>query len=200
MYGDTILADRCTMMGNIGYRMTPWLMKEMLREKLWDSKVEFRHAGENKVRFNRFKDLRQEDVEWALNLFNNRVDYIVDAIAKKRGTKLTNEGRDLLASGETILGAEAHRLGIVDLLQTPDVYFHDKMPGQHIAFARGSWKQKLGLASTLFSADFSVSQDQPAASLVDQLSASEQEVALLVEEAMMDVLCRQNVRLQQPLI
>jgi ClpP class serine protease len=50
MHGDTVLADKATFVGNIGFRMTPWMLKNFAESN--QIHVKYVHHGENKVRFN----------------------------------------------------------------------------------------------------------------------------------------------------
>ena len=52
MHGDTVLADKATFLGNIGFRMTPWMLKKFAESN--EINVKYVHHGENKVRFNKF--------------------------------------------------------------------------------------------------------------------------------------------------
>jgi hypothetical protein len=51
MYGDVHLANECSFVGNVGFRVTPWMLKHFLAE--FDIKAKYVHRGENKVRLNR---------------------------------------------------------------------------------------------------------------------------------------------------
>ena len=68
MHGDVVLSDKATFVGNIGFRMTPWMLKNFVEK--WEIKVKYVHHGENKVRFNRFQELKDRDVEWILKILN----------------------------------------------------------------------------------------------------------------------------------
>ena len=52
MHGDTVLADKATFVGGIGFRMTPWMLKDFAKK--YEINVKYVHHGENKVRFNKF--------------------------------------------------------------------------------------------------------------------------------------------------
>ena len=57
MYGDTKLVHKTAMIGRIGY-----LRKHMQMQKFaadYDVQIELIHKGENKVRFNPFKETKQ---------------------------------------------------------------------------------------------------------------------------------------------
>ena len=68
MHGHTILSDTSTFLGNIGFRYTPWMLKDFIEKN--ELQVKYVHKGDNKVRFNKFKELRNEDVEWILDILN----------------------------------------------------------------------------------------------------------------------------------
>jgi hypothetical protein len=56
MHGQVILSDTSTLLGNIGYRYTPWMLKDFIEK--YDMNIKYVHKGENKIRFNKFKELR----------------------------------------------------------------------------------------------------------------------------------------------
>jgi ClpP class serine protease len=68
MHGDYVFADKASFLGNVGFRMTPWMLKNFAESN--QVSVKYVHHGENKVRFNRFQELKQKDVEWVLNILN----------------------------------------------------------------------------------------------------------------------------------
>lgn len=72
MQGHTVLTDTSSMIGNLGFRMTPWRLKNFTDH--WEFQVKYVHHGDNKVRFNRFKELRDEDVQWIMNIWHKLLD------------------------------------------------------------------------------------------------------------------------------
>ena len=66
-YGDHVLANEVTLLGNIGTRMTPRYLKDFIED--WHLRFKFVHHGENKVRFNMLEPIKQVDIDWAKNLF-----------------------------------------------------------------------------------------------------------------------------------
>jgi ClpP class serine protease len=69
-YGDHMLANPMSNLGNIGTVATPTILKHHMH-KLWLLEVKMVHQGENKVRFNRFADsFKQDDIDWALRFMN----------------------------------------------------------------------------------------------------------------------------------
>lgn len=52
MQGHTVLADKATFVGNIGFRATPWMLKDFVKKN--EINIKYVHHGENKVRFNKF--------------------------------------------------------------------------------------------------------------------------------------------------
>jgi ClpP class serine protease len=60
MYGDKVLANSSSFVGNIGFYTTPWMMKEFLN--YWEVEGKYIHKGKNKVRFNRLEEFKEEDV------------------------------------------------------------------------------------------------------------------------------------------
>jgi len=138
MHGDTILADKCTMLGNLGYRITPYRLKQFCEH--WQFEIRYVHHGENKVRLNRFKDLRDEDVQWILNIFNKQLASIVSFAQERRGDKLTEAGLQKLKDGENFLGAEAEEHGLIDRATAPDVYLREILPDNEIGIVKPTWK------------------------------------------------------------
>ena len=51
MHGQVHLANECSFVGNIGYRITPLMLKHFLGANQIDAK--YAHKGEHKVRLNR---------------------------------------------------------------------------------------------------------------------------------------------------
>jgi ClpP class serine protease len=86
MHGDVHLANPCSMLGNIGLRITPLMMKHFVED--YDVKIRYIHKGENKVRLNRFEEFKATDKEWILNIMQKRVDVVVNhamaAIEKRK--------------------------------------------------------------------------------------------------------------------
>lgn len=87
MYGDHILANEVSMLGNIGGRTTPYYMKDFIQD--WHVKAKFVHHGENKVRFNPLNQtIRQEDVDWFMNLQSVRMNFVIDNLLERRKEKV----------------------------------------------------------------------------------------------------------------
>ena len=117
-------------MGNIGYSVTPNYLKDFVNS--WHIDAEYVTKGENKVRFNPFKEKREADREWVLNLFNHDVDYIVDRIVQTRKEKLSDleTVQNTLKQGELITGKEAAEMGLVDEATTPHEFFAKLFEGK----------------------------------------------------------------------
>lgn len=107
MYGDHILAAEVSMLGNIGQRVTPLYMKDLVED--WHLKFKYVHHGENKVRFNSFEPLKQADIDWIQALFKKRMDYVIDHIMRQRGSKISDpdKTRQYLAEGHHFYGPKA---------------------------------------------------------------------------------------------
>ena len=84
-YGDTVLANPCSFIGNVGFQMSPYMLRNFADR--WNFQVKLVTKGQNKARFNRFEEHRQEDVEWALKLMRERVKAINSHLLAKRGEK-----------------------------------------------------------------------------------------------------------------
>ena len=52
MYGDVILCNPCSMIGNVGFNASPSMLKHFAED--WNFEVKFVTKGENKMRLNRF--------------------------------------------------------------------------------------------------------------------------------------------------
>ena len=76
MYGDVVLANPFSQIGNIGFRMTPWMLKAFMRDSV---RVQIKVAtkGDNKHRLNRFEEHKPEDIEWAQALIGKMKDGLV---------------------------------------------------------------------------------------------------------------------------
>ena len=82
-YGDHVLANEVSMLGNIGGRQTPYYLKEFIED--WHVKARYVHHGENKVRFNPLNPtLRQEDIDWLMNLYSIRMNFVIDHVMERR--------------------------------------------------------------------------------------------------------------------
>ena len=88
MYGDHILANEVSLLGNIGNRVTPKYLKDFVES--WHVKLRYVHHGENKVRFNSFEPLKQKDVDWLLNMYRVRSKYVIDFIMEQRKDKVVD--------------------------------------------------------------------------------------------------------------
>lgn len=79
LYGDVHLANPCSFVGNVGFRMTPLMIRDFLDN--YQIKASYVTKGENKVRLNRLKDFTEADKQWVLGLLNQRVNSICDFAA-----------------------------------------------------------------------------------------------------------------------
>ena len=163
MYGDHILANEVSMLGNIGGRTTPYYMKDFIQD--WHVKAKFVHHGENKVRFNPLNEtIRQEDVDWFMNLQSIRMNFVIDNLLERRKEKVgqnAEELRQYLIDGHHCYGPKALELGLIDKVTTPDQFFQEHFKGE--AYTIG--EQKLSLMAKLglnkaFSSSNSMSVDQ----------------------------------------
>ena len=149
MHGDTVLANEVSLLGNIGTRITPSYTKDFIED--WHLSMRYVHHGENKVRFNQFEPIKQDDIAWAQNLFQTRIKFIVDSIIEQRKDKIENEEqlREYLSSGQHFYGPKAAELGLIDRVTTPDAYFQEYFKGElyTIGQPKQSFLQKLGLGS-----------------------------------------------------
>ena len=109
------------------------------------------HKGENKIRFDPFKETKQQDIEWFHDIFKRKVDMVCEHAFKVEGNRVffdaaTDIGiktdanpkgffankhanmaelRCKLEAGESFFGLEAAEEGLVDAATTPDQYFQD---------------------------------------------------------------------------
>ena len=69
--------------------------------------------------------MKQADVEWAQNLFQTRIKFMVDSIIELRKDKITDSEslREYLSSGNHFYGPKALELGLIDGVTTPDAFF-----------------------------------------------------------------------------
>ncbi len=71
------------------------------------------------MRLNRFEDHKVEDIEWALNLLNQRVEVITSNVLRVRGDK----SKLMLDACGFCFGREAVELNLVDsVVNSPEVY------------------------------------------------------------------------------
>ena len=71
---------------------------------------------------NRFEDFKPEDIEWILQVMNNKTDHIKDKITDTRGDKCV----DIINSGGFCFGKKALELGLVDsVVDSPEVYIQE---------------------------------------------------------------------------
>ena len=108
MYGDVHLANECSFVGNVGFRVTPWMLKHFLAD--YDIKVKYVHKGENKVRLNRLEEFTWKDKDWMLAILQHRVNAIAAFAALRRSDKPNVSDPEkfklLLAEGRYYLGQE----------------------------------------------------------------------------------------------
>jgi len=52
MYGNTVLSNEASFLGNVGFSASPWNLKEF--SEYYNFKMEYLTKGKNKIRFNRF--------------------------------------------------------------------------------------------------------------------------------------------------
>ena len=109
--------------------------------------------------------MKETDVEWILKILHQRKDAILDFAFERRGDKLNDEAKELLSSGESLVGKDAVKLGIIDHAMNPDVYFLENLPKHDIGLVKPSLKQKIGLASTEFNLE-----EQDMMDYIEQLS------------------------------
>ena len=74
MYGDHIICNPSSMLGNLGFTTNVSHFKELA--EAWNVQVKFITKGANKMRLNRFEPVKQEDIAWMLDLLNTRVKVI----------------------------------------------------------------------------------------------------------------------------
>ena len=138
-YGDHMLCNPVSMMGNLGFTMSPLNLRRVCED--WEVHVKFITKGENKARLNRFEPVREADVEWALNLMRKRVGVIQERVNERRGKEL-----DL---SKIIFGHEPAALDLVDqVVESPEVYLTEKYGKDvQIRMPKADWKQKLGIGA-----------------------------------------------------
>ena len=56
MFGDHVLANEVSLLGNVGSRFTPWFWGDFIKD--WHMRVKYVHHGKNKVRFNSMEPLK----------------------------------------------------------------------------------------------------------------------------------------------
>ena len=61
-YADEAYVSNSTLLGNVGYFSSMWMYKETLKELKID--VSIRTKGEHKMRLERTKPFKQEDIDW----------------------------------------------------------------------------------------------------------------------------------------
>ena len=145
MYGDKIIANETSMLGNIGYMSDPWMLKDFAKH--WNFDVKFVHKGKNKVRLNRFEEFKEEDIAWLKNIMNMRVDQTVSHILEKRQSKLASVELmiPMLKDGNIYTGTKSRDLGLIDETITADEYFFREYKANEISLMSKNWKQRIGL-------------------------------------------------------
>ena len=128
-HGDHILANEVSFLGNIGSGNYWYYMKDLIED--WHLKVQYVHHGENKVRFNQFQPLKQGDVDWIKDIYNQRIAYIVDNLMETRKDKISDpeQTKKYLEEGNFMTAPKALEMGIIDRVTTPDEFFIEHFKG-----------------------------------------------------------------------
>ena len=109
----------------------------MIKEFLNDYHIKARalHKGSMKVRFSPFEPMQQRDKDWMLGFYAQLVKSIVDGAIDKRKDKLKKDEesvRKQLTDGEYFFAKDAHELGLIDHVTTPDEYFQTIFKGEKV--------------------------------------------------------------------
>lgn len=193
MYGHTVLADTSSMIGNLGFRTTPWRLKSFADH--WEFQAKYVHHGDNKVRFNRFKDLRDEDIQWIMNIWHKLLDTIYEQAQEKRKGKITEEGMTLLKDGRTVLGKEAVGLGIVDQAIQPEVYLYETMPKNELGvFIPTTW-EKLGFGKN--KSEFELPLGSSFETILDDLDVDERNFLEIADQLLMEYFLQTNLKVPE---
>lgn len=130
VHGDHVLANECSILGNIGSSLYTYYMKDFIED--WHLRMRYVHHGQNKVRFNQFEPLKQADIDWMQDIYRQRITYIVDNMMDCRKDKVTDPTgtRKLLEEGNFMFGPKALSLGLIDRVTTPDEFFTEHFGGQ----------------------------------------------------------------------
>ncbi|CDW86262.1 peptidase s49 [Stylonychia lemnae] len=156
-YGDIVLSNPNSLLGNVGFSSDPWNLKEF--SEYYQIKMRYIHKGKKKVRLNRFQDFEQEDIDWLMNIMNKRVEAISQLVTTKRASKFKNKDQtiNLIKSGELFKPKQALELGLIDELTNPDEYVLKTYGKEvYIDVPQQNWKQKIGLqtfANNIISTD-----------------------------------------------
>ena len=129
-YGDHILANEVSILGNIGSMNYWYYMKDFIED--WHLKAQYVHHGECKVRFNQFQPLKQADVDWMQNVYEQRTSFIVENLMETRKEKISDADgtRKFLQDGNFMFGSKALEMGLIDRVTTPDEFFIEHFAGQ----------------------------------------------------------------------
>ena len=71
---------------------------------------------------------------------NQRRDAILEFAFERRGDKLSDEAKEILSSGDSLVGKDAVNMGIIDQAIQPDVYFLNTLPKHDIGLVKPNWK------------------------------------------------------------
>ena len=147
------------MLGNIGGRLTPHYTKDFWES--WYIKSSYVHRGENKVRFRADAPLKQTDIDWIMNVYKTRMNFIIDNLIETRKEKLTDaaEVRTFLEEGNSCYGKQALKLGLIDRIAGPDEFFQDHFGGEKYTIGEPKIPLlvKLGFENGLFGSRTEVS-------------------------------------------
>ena len=125
MFGDHVLANEVSMLGNIGSRFTPYYYRDFIED--WHMRVKYVHHGQNKVRFNSLEPLKQEDIDWAKALMKERIRIVLDGVLEKRKEKVSDaeSTRTYLEEGNYFYAKDALKMGLIDRITTPNEFFRE---------------------------------------------------------------------------
>ncbi|GGC64538.1 serine protease [Hoyosella rhizosphaerae] len=127
---DEIYAAATSMVGSIGVISSGFGFVDLMNRVGVERRVYT--SGTEKARLDPFLPEQSEDVEWLSGLQSSMHELFRDWVTERRGAKLdtTND----LFNGDVWLGAQAHKLGLVDGVGGVRTVIDERFPGAEIEF------------------------------------------------------------------
>jgi len=134
--GNKVFANEFTIMGEFGYTVKQFGLQKFIKN--WNVDQEFITAGANKVRLDRFKDLKPEDVKWINNIlleweYELKSDIINNRSHKFKELKVKNESLESEIFQQTLITPEnANKIGLIDQVSSLDSLLEARFAGMKV--------------------------------------------------------------------
>ena len=145
--GDEIYANSSSIIGSIGVISASFGFKDLIKKIGVERRVYT--AGKNKSTLDPFSDEKEEDVKRLKNIQLELHQDFINVVKKSRGSKIKDEEKNNIFTGEFWTGSTALKLGLVDGLGNADQILREKF-GEKVVIKKFE-KQKGFIAKKLSS-------------------------------------------------